>query len=114
MKPRSILAAISLFVVMPAVLFAAQASPPKVLIDKGICPGEGCSYEGKARVTGSTKVYAGPNERSSEVWEFAAGVVVTSSESEVHTAAGRFVVKRAYGSHRPGDVLWVYTYIGEG
>ncbi len=114
MKPRSILAALSLFVVMPALLFAAQTSPPKVLIDKDICPGEGCSKEGNARATKSTKVYAEPNENSSAIWEFTPGVVVTSSGSEVHTAGGRFVVKRAYENYQPGDVLWVYTYIGEG
>ena len=114
MKPTKTLAAICLFAVMPIILYAAQASRPKVFIDKDICPGEGCSYEGNARVLKSMKAYAEPNENSLAIYEFTAGVVVTSSESEVHTVAGRFVVKRVYESYRPGDVLWVYTYLGEG
>lgn len=114
MRPGSILAAICSFAVIPIILFAAQASPPKVLVDKDICPGEGCSYQGNARVTKSTIVYATPDENSLAIRELTVGDVVTSSESEVHTAAGRFVVKKAHEGYRPGDVLSVYTYLGEG
>jgi hypothetical protein len=33
---------------------------------------------------------------------------------EVHTVGGRFVVKQPHGRYKIGDVLTVYTYLGEG
>ena len=114
MSRRKIITATCLFIMMQVNLYAGQKSPPKVLIDKDICPGEGCSYKGNARMTKTSTAYAKPDENSLASCEFTAGDVVTSFKSEVHTVAGRFVVKRTYESYQPGDVLWVYTYLGEG
>jgi hypothetical protein len=33
---------------------------------------------------------------------------------EVHTIPSRFVVKKPHAPYKPGDVLWIYTYQGEG
>jgi MFS family permease len=87
--------------------------PPAVYIDKG-CPGEGCSYAGRVKVLKRTPVYVFPSVKSARLFELVPGEIVTALDSEVHTVAGRFVVKRPHGRYRPGDVLWVYTYLGEG
>lgn len=33
---------------------------------------------------------------------------------EVHSTPVRFIVTRAHGPYKPGDILWVYSYEGEG
>jgi hypothetical protein len=91
-----------------------QSKRPVVYIDKHICPGEGCSYAGRPKVLKHTVVYATPSIRSRRLFRIISGERVTSLDSQVHTVAGRFVVKRAHEKYRPGDVLWVYTYLGEG
>jgi hypothetical protein len=94
----------------------AQTKHPTLYVDKGICPGEGCSIESedRAKVIKSTTVYVNPNSRSAPRFNLSVGEVVSSLKSEVHTVAGRFVVKRDYEKYRAGEVLWVYTYLGEG
>ncbi len=92
----------------------AQTKHPSLYVDKGICPGEGCSFEGSAKVLKRTTAYDNPNLRSAPRFDLSVGEVVSSLKSEVHTVAGRFVVKRDYEKYRAGEVLWVYTYLGEG
>ena len=92
----------------------AQTKHPNLYVDKGICPGEGCSFEGHAKVIKRTTAYGNPNTRSVPRFELSVGEEVSSLKSEVHTLAGRFVVKRDHEKYRAGDVLWVYTYLGEG
>jgi hypothetical protein len=43
-----------------------------------------------------------------------AGSKVNALTGEVRTVAGRFVVKKSHGRYRRGDIIWVYTYLGEG
>lgn len=93
---------------------AQRTKRPAYYIDRGVCPGEGCSYKGRAKVLNRTEVYAAPSVRAEQLFEIVAGETVTSLASQVHTVAGRFVVKRAHQRYRPGDVLWLYTYLGEG
>lgn len=89
--------------------------PPAVYIDKGVCPGEGCSYKDEVFVVlKPTVAYTFPSVKSARLFELIPGERVTALDSEVHTVAGRFVVKRHYKKYRPGDVIWVYTYLGEG
>jgi hypothetical protein len=87
---------------------------PTTYIDRGICPGEGCSYEGRAKVLSTVTVYAAPSLNSRQLFKITRGKTITSLDSEVHTIAGRFVVKQFYEGYQPGDVIWVYTYLGEG
>jgi hypothetical protein len=39
---------------------------------------------------------------------------VEAITGEVHATPVRFVVKKPHAEYKPGDVLWVYTYLGEG
>ncbi len=93
---------------------AAQRNPPDVFIDRGVCPGEGCDYRGRAKVVAATKAYRSPNMRSVVAFKLPLGTMVTGIDSQVQTRAGLYVVKRAHKKYRKGDVLYVYTYLGEG
>ncbi len=91
------------------------ARPPRVYIDRHICPGEGGFYQGRqAQVLKPTVMYAASRARSRRLFRILPGEKVRAVDSEVHAIAGRFVVKRPHGRYQPGDVLWVYTYLGEG
>jgi hypothetical protein len=88
-------------------------APPKFFIDKGACPFECCKYRAwKTKKT--TIAYSRPDARSQQVGKFIAGSEVVAVTGEVHVAPGRFVFKQAVGNYKPGDILWVYTYLGEG
>jgi len=92
---------------------AEDAVHPSVYVDKGACPGEGCTY-GQWRVLKETPLRALPDVTSKVVTTCRAGSAVSASTGEVHTVAGKFTVKKKHGPFVPGDVLWVYTYLGEG
>ncbi len=87
--------------------------PPAVFVDRGACPGECCTY-GAWRSTQQVQLFAGPAKSSTSQGRVDAGATVLALTGEVHTRAGKFVVRRASPPHQPGDVIWVYTRLGEG
>jgi hypothetical protein len=91
----------------------SQAQHPATLVDRGACPFECCAYR-QWKTEKTTTAYARPDKRSKRVGKFVAGTKVAALTGEVRTVAGRFVVKKAYQKYRPGDIIWVYTYSGEG
>jgi hypothetical protein len=91
----------------------ATPQPPALFVDPGACPGECCRY-GVWRATREVTLYANPGKSTSVVGRVHAGATVSAVSGEVHTRAGTFVVRIASGSYRPGDVIWVYTRLGEG
>jgi hypothetical protein len=88
-------------------------TPPEFYIDKGACPGECCTYR-EWTVQKVMATYARPDLNSARVGNLRAGTKVIALTGEVHTIPSRFVIKKAYEKYQPGDILWVYTYIGEG
>lgn len=93
----------------------AQVSPPEVYTDKGACPFECCSYT-KWTAVNTTKGYSSPSLKASEVTIIKVGTSVKAITGEVQTKRGKFVVKRdykGYKEYKKGDVIWVYTYLGE-
>ena len=105
----------SLAIILAAAVSSfAQIKPPVVFIDRKICPGEGCDYRGRAKVVAATRAFRLPDLRSAISFKLPLGTMVTGIDSQVHTRAGQYVVKRAYEKYRKGDVLYVYTYLGEG
>jgi len=94
-------------------LNAENPGHPSVFLDVGACPGEGCSY-GKWKVQKETVLRARPNIESNVVGKCSVDSEVTALTGEVHTVAGKFTVKKKQGTFVPGDVIWVYTYLGEG
>lgn len=91
-----------------------QRRAPGIFIDQKICPGEGCSYAGHAKVVSETVAFRRPSTSSGRLFELPLGTMVSGLDSQVHTVGGRFVVRRTHERYRPGDVIRVYTYLGEG
>lgn len=111
---RFLLAALAAaFVVAPTAPARAQRRPPKIFNDKGACPFECCQYR-RWKAEKTTAAYARPDRRSRRVGRFVAGRNVQALTGEVRTVPARYVVRNARKGYRPGDVLWVYTYLGEG
>src|SRR3982750_3847780 len=97
---RKIFIAACILSLAQTLLGAPQTKHPAIYIDRDICPGEGCSYEGRVKALKRTTVYSAPSVRSRRLFEILSGEIVTSLDSQVHTVAGRFVVKRAYERYR--------------
>lgn len=103
-----------LFILLaPLRISFSQKAPPTYFNDKGACPFECCTY-GRWKTEKTTKLYERPNVRSRQIGKAVAGSRVRALTGEVHTIPSRFVVKKSHGRYRPGDVLWIYTYQGEG
>jgi len=86
---------------------------PVFYVDKGACPFECCTY----RDWGAEKeimLYAEPRIKSSVVGVVQKGARVKAKTGEVHTKPGKLIVRRDTASFREGEILWVYTYLGEG
>lgn len=101
------------FLANPSVLAVAGPDHPAVYIDEGACPGEGCTF-GTWKVKGETILYAEPNEKSKRTGKCHPGTEVSALTGQVNTGAGKFTVKKKNEEFNPGDIIWVYTYSGEG
>ena len=104
-----------LFLLLPTVafLFLPQAKPPAVYVDKGACPFECCTYR-RWKTDKTTVAYATPDKNAKTVGKFVAGSSVVAITGEVRTVPGKYLITKAHGKYKPGDVLWVYTPLGEG
>lgn len=94
-------------------LKAGTPEHPAIYIDKGACPFECCRYR-TWTVTKDTVLYAKPHKKSKIIGKCKRGSKVTAITGEVHTKAVKFKVKKKFESFKPGDIIWVYTYYGEG
>jgi hypothetical protein len=91
----------------------SQKAPPQFFNDRGACPFECCTYR-RWKTVRTTVLYERPDVRSRQVGRALAGSRVRAVTGEVHTVPSRFVVKKKHEQYQPGDILWVYTYQGEG
>jgi hypothetical protein len=107
----------SAYCLFALLLFIASAAcaddHPAFYIDVGACPFECCVYR-SWRTEKTTTIYAEPKAGSSVVGVAEKGAVVDARTGEVHTRPGKLVVRRDVAHLRKGDILWVYTYLGEG
>ncbi len=87
--------------------------PPTPYVIKGACPFECCTYRTWS-VEASTTLYSQPDRKSKVVGKVKAHESVDAITGEVHATPTRFIVNRAHESDKPQDVLWVYSYEGEG
>jgi hypothetical protein len=87
---------------------------PAFYVDKGACPFECCTYR-EWHVEQTTRLYAEPKTDSTFVGVAEKGIFVKAETGEVHTTKpGKFIVRRNVPNFQEGDILWVYTYLGEG
>src|SRR6185369_16841824 len=91
----------------------AQPKPPSVYVDKGACPFECCTYR-DWKTEKVTIAYARPSIHAVSVGKFKRNGIVVALTGEVRTKPGRFLVTKRHGKYKAGDVLWVYTPVGEG
>lgn len=106
--------ALLLIVLVLSSAAAADAdSSPREFIDRGACPFECCVYR-TWTTRKDTVIYGQPDRNARMIGRVKAGAAVEAITGEVHTKPGRFVVRRRHAEYKPGDVLWVYTYLGEG
>ena len=92
---------------------SAQTRPPSVFVDRGACPFECCTYRAW-RTEKDTIAYSQSSKNSKRVGVFKAGTRVVAITGEVRTRPGKFSIIKAHDKYKPGDVLWVYTPLGEG
>jgi hypothetical protein len=85
---------------------------PKYYIDKGACPFECCTYR-EWSTDKTTELHKEPKIGSSVIGTAKKGLMVTAKTGEVHTRPGKLIVRKDVTTFRKGDVLWVYTYLGE-
>ena len=96
-----------------AVAAPADEPHPSSYVDKGACPFECCTYRTWS-VTKQTRLYVEPDTHSRKLSLLKAGESVQAITGEVHSTPVRFTVTQDHDSYKVGDVLWVYTYSGEG
>jgi len=111
MQRISVLTLLALVSIVPAAL--AQSKPPSVYVDRGACPFECCTYR-TWKTEKDTTAYAQPNKNSRRVGVLKARTRVVAITGEVRTWPGKFSIVKAHDRYKPGDVLWVYTPLGEG
>lgn len=86
---------------------------PTIYVDRGACPFECCKY--RDWVTEKlTRLYAEPRDGSSFIGVSEQGMRVVAETGEVQTRPGKLIVRRGDSVFKQGDILWVYTYLGEG
>ena len=102
---------VALLLLVASVVYAHDY--PVFYVDKGACPFECCTYRdwGTEKIT---KLYAEPKTSSPVVGFAEKGAIVKAETGEVHTKPGKLIVKRDVTTFRKSDILWVYTYLGEG
>jgi len=98
---------------LSAPMAARAEEAPSLLVDKGACPFECCTY-GRWKTKRAVSLVATPEDESAPVGSLAPGTEVRALTGEVHTSAGLVLVRLAHGTLHPGDEILVYTYLGEG
>ena len=101
-----------LFTSLVGLAATLASEPPKIFIDKGACPFECCTYR-EWTVNKDTALYATVNGKK-VVGTAKANKNVTAVTGEVHVIPAKVVIKEAHGSYKPGDVIYILTYEGEG
>jgi len=101
-----------------AALLAIETTRPQWFVDRGVaCPDECCQFR-TWTVERTTAVYERASKTPRQIAHLKKGDTVEALRGEVHTPGTRFVVTRPYVSYQAqyarDDVLWVYTYLGEG
>src|SRR5688572_9207442 len=113
MNRKSITALLAIYLLGASALRGQSQKGPEFLVDKGACPFECCTY-GKWKAEQSTKLLAEPKKGSKEVGTIRRGMQVMAVTGEVHSVPIEFIVRKRHEGYSPGDVLQVYSYVGEG
>lgn len=99
--------------ILPVASFAQTEDYPRLFVDKGACPFECCTYR-EWDALEKTQLFSEPKSNSHIVGYVEKGAKVLALTGEVHTKPGKLIVRRDVTLFKHGDILWVYTYLGEG
>lgn len=113
MNKSSMVALLPIFLIGVSTLQGQSQKGPEFLVDKGACPFECCTY-GTWKAEQSTKLFADPKKGSKEISTIRKGAQVKALTGEVHSRPVEFVVRKKHEGYKPGDILQVYSYAGEG
>ena len=102
-----------LFIIL-SLPFASLSYGSDIYLDKGGCPGEGCSYNQEWISIKNINIFELPKVDSTVISTLSKNEIVKTITGEVHTIPGVFDVKRKNGKFNLGDEVLVYTYLGEG
>ena len=98
----------------------ASLGHPATYVDEEACPFECCAYK-QWTVDQATPAFIRPDRSSPMAGSFDPGQTVVGITGRVEThRPGKVRVEKTYLSevsrraYQPGDILWVYTYLGEG
>lgn len=111
-KPLIVIFLVLAFVIIGNLKSKAEEHPD-FYIDKGACPFECCTYrDWEAEET--TELFAEPKTDSRRIGSIENGTVVKALTGEVHSKPGKLIVRKNVDLFQKGEILWVYTYLGEG
>jgi hypothetical protein len=102
---------VTLFLIITSAAHAGDY--PVFYVDKGACPFECCTYREWDTIKTAT-LYTKPNASSPVVGRAEKGITVKAKTGEVHTIPGKLIVRHDVPTFKKGEILWVYTYLGEG
>jgi hypothetical protein len=110
---RKWIVAIILYCLICAASAISEESAMDVFIDKGACPFECCTYR-TWNVEKETELFEKPEVHTKIIAYVKPGAKVEAITGEVHVTTGVFLVEKEFSRYRPGDILQVLTYLGEG
>ncbi len=111
MKALTFLALMAVLVISCFAVGQNRNAPPKIYVDEGACPFECCVYRDWIALTRVTLLDR-PNGKPITTIE--KGDTVRGITGIVYTIPRRVTVVYPYRGHRPGDVFYILTYLGEG
>ncbi len=83
-------------------------------IDKGACPGERCTYCTMYVAEKDIVLRKSPSMEAEEAGIVKAGDALLAGSGEVHVVPAKFNVYKDFDQFKPGDEVFLLTYLGEG
>lgn len=99
-------------ILLLATTLAVALEPPKIYIDKGACPFECCTYR-EWTVERDTPLYSSIGGKK-VIATAKLHQKVTAITGEVHVVPTKILVKEEHEKYKPGDIIYLLTYEGEG
>ncbi len=103
-----------LFLLVMLVALPVVAKGREMYVDKGACPGERCMYCTLYVAEQDITLRKNPSMDAEEAGVIAAGDALVAKSGEVHVVPAKFNVYKAFDQFKPGDEVFLLTYLGEG
>ena len=104
----------TLFLFTTLFALSAAAGDAELYIDKGACPGERCTYCTLYVAEKDIVLRKSPSMEAEEAGIIKAGDALLAGSGEVHVVPAKFNVYKDFDQFKPGDEVFLLTYLGEG